>query len=219
VFVVCGALVILLLSSIPRDNHLVLPSRILMWSILIGFLTIFASGLGGLLVGCPPSMARYFNQQPTCLVASSEAKLVDNGLADVRTALARLEQRVILINPVSASMPQSASTATPVPPRSITDVMALADRSDNCDERRTGTRQLCSNTISRVISIGTVVNRSANCGSGVVSTELDAQPNCVKVNYNVHGCGYDRVFGQIVNCRGRGWLDVEIPIIGQAASQ
>lgn len=84
----------------------------------------------------------------------------------------------------------------------------------NCDANYDVTQRFCAPADFNVINPGVVTPKSANCNSSIGSARI-ASSSCVDVPATLAGCGNDRVFGQIVNCKGRGWVDYELKLDAQ----
>lgn len=86
--------------------------------------------------------------------------------------------------------------------------------SDDCEANEEHSTQLCSTTL-RQITRTAVSTSSANCGSRVVSVDVDpGRNNCVVAKSHLQGCGYDKFPLGIRNCRGRGWIEFAVTAFG-----
>jgi hypothetical protein len=53
-------------------------------------------------------------------------------------------------------------------------------------------------------------------GTALREVTIDpAQPNTLKVKYFVKGCGVVRVFGEVIDRKGRGWIDADFQVWGE----
>lgn len=66
-------------------------------------------------------------------------------------------------------------------------------------------------------SFASIKVNSANCNSSVGSPQVAGQ-RCVTVPAHLGGCGVDKVLGQIVNYKGRGWFDYDVTVNARRAT-
>lgn len=78
-------------------------------------------------------------------------------------------------------------------------------RPGDCGVNIDASRQVCSADDWKVAGFTEFAIVSADCGSNAGPPQISGD-RCVNVPGRIRGCGYDRVLGQNVNCRGRGWL-------------
>ncbi len=84
--------------------------------------------------------------------------------------------------------------------------------SDKCDDSFPVTVNWCSENTAAVSTRAALKVNSANCGSGIQSSNPSG-PRCVVVDARVQGCGATPgPFDAWLGCKGRGWLDYDITL-------
>ena len=93
-------------------------------------------------------------------------------------------------------------------------------KSDNDNEANfDDTQQFCApeGFTLATPSFASIKVNSANCNSSVGSPQVAGQ-RCVTVPAHLGGCGVDKVAGQIVNHKGRGWFDYDVTVSARRAT-
>lgn len=214
IFVLAGMYLLLVFASVGKVGDIIRgPVILIVWALTILFIAFLVLALSAFAFGVPITLARALGAIPAD-ARQSTAQVVAAASAPAASP-ASAAGPAASQSPVIPPPQASAPPPPPAAPVRVQETFRVSDSSEDCGANQTRTLEYCLMDGARVTEWSGPTIESANCGSSLSNVRrLVGRDNCIAVDVNVRGCGYDNILG-MRNCKGRGWIGGSIVIAGE----